>query len=68
MGFIEGTELVYDSKSQSADYHDEMNGENYNTLLKERLIPNLPSECIAVSDITQYEKIKYQQWPVENRT
>ncbi|KAJ4447026.1 hypothetical protein ANN_09014 [Periplaneta americana] len=41
---------VYDSKSYSADYHDEMNSENYNKWLKERLLPNLPSECIVVLD------------------
>ncbi|KAJ4429101.1 hypothetical protein ANN_26102 [Periplaneta americana] len=50
MGFIYGAELIYDSKSQSADYHDEMNDENYNKWLKEHLIPNLPSECSVVLD------------------
>ncbi|KAJ4449785.1 hypothetical protein ANN_01189 [Periplaneta americana] len=63
MGFIEGAELIYDSKSQSADYHDEMNGEKYNKRLKERPIPNLPSECIVVLDNALYHTVQENKVP-----
>ncbi|KAJ4431222.1 hypothetical protein ANN_19819 [Periplaneta americana] len=68
MGFIEGVELIYDSKSQYGDYHDEMNGENYNKWLKERLIPNLPSECIVVLHNASYRTVQKINFETNDRT
>jgi len=40
-GFIQGAELVFGSKSQSGDYHGEMNQENVLKWFQKQLIPSL---------------------------
>lgn len=63
MGFIKGAELVYNSKSKSQDYHDEMNNYNYCKWLNEKLVPNLPAGCIVVFDNASYHTVQENKPP-----
>ena len=39
-GWIEGTDLVFQSTKSTGDYHDEMNAERFEEWLRDQLIPN----------------------------
>lgn len=54
MGFIHGAFLMYDAKSKSCDYHNEMNFENFSRWLSSQLIPGLPIGSIVVLDNAPY--------------
>lgn len=40
-GWIDGCELIFKSKANSGDYHDEMNSDNFMRWVTEKLIPGL---------------------------
>ena len=42
-GWIEGAELVFQSKKSTGDYHDEMNAERFEEWFRDTLIPNFSS-------------------------
>ncbi|KAJ8885675.1 hypothetical protein PR048_011873 [Dryococelus australis] len=63
MGFIEGAELINDSRSASADYHDEMNRENCNEWLQRQLIPKPPPRCIVALDNAPYHTAQKNKAP-----
>ena len=41
-GWGEGAGLMFKSKMNSADYHDEMNHQHYMEWLTQQLLPNIP--------------------------
>lgn len=53
-GFIEGAELIFASKSKCADYHGEMNQENFLRWFEHQLIANLQEPSIIVMDNASY--------------
>jgi len=63
MGFVEGAELIYDSRSKSQDFHDDMNSTNYRRWLEEKLIPNLPAGSIVVIDNAPYHTVQENKSP-----
>lgn len=57
-GFIPNALLTYRAEIKTADYHDNMNTENYLKWLKEKVIPNLPKDAaVIVMDNACSEKI-----------
>ena len=46
--WVEGADLVFRSKTNSANYHDEMNHEHYTEWLTEQLLPNLHDNSVIV--------------------
>ena len=40
-GWVQGADLVFRSKTNSADYHDEMNSEHFMEWFRDRLLPNI---------------------------
>jgi transposase len=67
-GFISNTLVIFKSKQKNGDYYNEMNGENYICWLKEKLIPNLESNSVLVTDNTPYHNIWKDKAPTSNST
>lgn len=66
-GFIPGAELIFASKSQSGDYHGEMNQENFLKWFQEQLMPSLTQPSAIVLDNAPYhnqliKKIPNSSW------
>ena len=49
-GWVEGADLVFRSKTNSANYHDEMNHEHYIEWLTEQMLLNLQDNSVIVLD------------------
>lgn len=62
-GFINNALLIYKSSQSSGDYHNEMNGENFQKWMKEKLIPNLPCNSVIVMDNTSYHNCQTNKMP-----
>lgn len=55
MGYIPNVMLTWKSRSQSCEYHDKMNTDNFLKVTSEKLIPNLPSNSVIVVDDAPYQ-------------
>lgn len=66
MGFIPNALLIFKSGTKSGDYHDEMNSENYEKWLKQKLIPNLPPNSVVVTDNAPYHNKQIDKAPTSN--
>ena len=53
-GWVEGADLVFRSKTNSTDYHDEMNSEHYMEWFTKQLLPNVPDNAVIVVDNATY--------------
>ena len=51
---MDGADLVFTSKTNSADYHDEMNNEHYMEWLDEQLLPRLEGPSVIILDNASY--------------
>lgn len=65
-GFVPGALLIYKSSQSTGDYHNEMNTENYEKLLKNQLIPNLPPRSVFVIDNAAYHNTIREKAPNSN--
>ena len=54
LGLIPGCGLIFESKTNSSDYHDEMNKEHFTEWFKDTLIPRLPARSVVVMDNAPY--------------
>ena len=58
-GWVEGADLVFKSKTNLADYHDEMNNQHVMEWLTQQLLPNVPPNSVIVLDnATYHSKLK----------
>ena len=58
-GWVGGADLIFKSKTNSADYHDKMNTEHYMEWFTQQLLPNLtPNSVIIVDNATYHNKQK----------
>lgn len=57
-GFVKGAELIFKAGQASGDYHGQMNSENYEKWVREKLIPNLPPRSVLVLDNAPYHNIQ----------
>ncbi|CAC5386354.1 unnamed protein product [Mytilus coruscus] len=51
---IPGCGLIFESKTNSSDYHDEMNKEHFTEWFRDTLIPKLPPQSVIVMDNAPY--------------
>ncbi|XP_045451208.1 uncharacterized protein LOC123660150 [Melitaea cinxia] len=78
-GFVENGLLMFKSQSKSSDYHDEMNAKIFLRWMTEKILHNLPLNCILVMDNAPYHctqinkaptmsnlKAEMQQWLSNN--
>ena len=64
-GFLKGNELVWMAKSSTADYHDEMNGDNFFKWVQEKLIPRLPPKSVLIIDNAPYHNLQVDKCPTQ---
>jgi hypothetical protein len=63
MGFIPGALLIFKSNQKTGDYHKEMNSDNYMQWIKEKVLPNLPQNCVFVVDKASYYNVLSERCP-----
>lgn len=61
-GFVEGGLLCFESKKNTADYHDEMNGDSFYDWFC-GILPLLDDNCIIVMDNASYHSVKLDPAP-----
>lgn len=61
-GFVPDGELVFRSKKNSADYHDEMNGDHFGEWMQE-ILPKLEPGGVIVMDNAPYHSVLEQKIP-----
>lgn len=61
-GFVHGGLLCFESKKNTADYHDEMNGSTFFDWFSE-VLPKLNENCIIVMDNASYHSVKKDPIP-----
>jgi transposase len=62
-GFINGAENIFSSKTQSSDYHGEMNQENFLKWFKNQLLLNLTEPSIIIMDNAPYHSMLLDKCP-----
>ncbi|XP_051158574.1 uncharacterized protein LOC127279959 [Leptopilina boulardi] len=62
-GFVEEGLLFFESKKNSMDFHDEMNGENFKEWF-ENIITKLEDDCVIVMDNAPYHSVKVEKVPI----
>ena len=53
-GWINGADLVFQSKKAAGDYHDEMTSEHFREWFHDSLMPNIPANSLIVMDNAPY--------------
>ena len=53
-GWVQGGDLVFRSKTNSADYHNEMNSEHFMEWFAKQLLPNIPTNSVIILDNATY--------------
>ena len=70
-GWVDGADLVFRSKTNSADYHDEMNSEPFMECLMEQILPRLEEPSAIILDNahpTTNRKTNHQHQVTERTT
>ena len=65
-GWVNGAELVFQSKKSTGDYHDEMTGEHFEEWFHNTLLPKLPPSSIIVMDNASYHSRHIERVPTMN--
>ncbi|KAE9522285.1 hypothetical protein AGLY_017328 [Aphis glycines] len=61
-GFVDNGLLCFESKKNSRDYHDEMNGQTFYEWM-ENILPRLKDNCVIVMDNASYHSVKLDKAP-----
>ena len=68
-GFLPDCSLVFVGKTNSIDYHDEMNGDHFAEWFEHKLLPNLPAGAAVVMDNAPYHTVKTKEsWAPTSKT
>lgn len=62
-GFIANASLIFQSKTSSGDYHDEMNGDVFVQWFVQQLLPNIPPRSCIVMDNASYHSMQENKVP-----
>ena len=62
-GWVPGGDLMFRSKTNSADYHDEMNSEHFMEWFTKQLLPNIPDNAVIVVDNATYHNKQKDKAP-----
>ena len=57
-GWVDGTDLVFMSKMNTGDYHDEMNSEHFMEWMREPLLPRLEEPSVILGNASYHNKQK----------
>jgi len=64
-GFVPGGLLAFESKKNSSDYHDEMNGNSFREWLL-GVLPKLKDNAVIIMDNAPYHSVKVEKCPTTN--
>ena len=64
-GWIDGADLVFQSKKATGDYHDEMNSDNFEEWFHDKLLCNVPCNSLIVMDNASYSR-RIEKVPTSN--
>jgi hypothetical protein len=64
--FVEGCELVYKAGRETGDYHGQMNSDNFEKWVKEKVIPNLATPSVIVMDNAPYHGKQVDKPPTKS--
>ena len=67
-GWIPNTTLIFKSKRNTGDYHDEMTSEHFEEWFSISLIPNVPTNSLIVIDNATYHSCRIELLPVKSWT
>lgn len=67
-GFLENGVLVFKAGNSTGDYHGQMNSENFEKWLKERVLPNLAPSSVIVMDNAPYHSKQADKCPSQYAT
>lgn len=67
-GWIPGVSLVFESKRNTGDYHDEMDHRTFEEWFSKTLLPKIPSSSIIVMDNAPYHSRRKEPLPTKNWT
>lgn len=62
-GFVENASLIFASKSNTSDYHGEMNSDTFTKWISEQLIPNLQQPTLIIMDNAPYHSVVLNKEP-----
>lgn len=65
-GFVKDALLTFKSGRTTGDYHHDMNYENYEKWVKNKLIPNLPPNSVIVIDNAPYHNVQLNPAPTSS--
>ena len=65
-GWIDGADLVFQSKKATGDYHDEMNSDNFEEWFHDKLLCNVPCNSLIVMDNASYHSRRIEKVPTSN--
>jgi transposase len=64
-GFVSGASLIFVSGMKSGNYHDLMNGENFEHWMLTQLLRNLEEPSVIVMDNALYHSILLEKPPTQ---
>lgn len=62
-GFVPNALLTFESGKKTGDYHKDMNFENYEKWIKNKLIPNIRPNSVIVVDNASYHNVEINRAP-----
>ncbi|XP_049779793.1 uncharacterized protein LOC126176676 [Schistocerca cancellata] len=65
-GFLPNAQLVYKAGCATGDYHGQMNYENFSNWISNKVIPNLPPNCVIVMDNASYHNKEHNKAPTRS--
>ena len=67
-GWIPNTTLIFRSKKNTGDYHDEMTAEHFEEWFASTLLPNIQPNSLIVMDNASYHSRRSEPLPVKSWT
>ena len=67
-GWVNSADLVFQSKTATGDYHDEMTAVHFEEWFHDSLLPNLQSNSLIVMDNAPYHSRKLEPVPTMSST
>ena len=67
-GWVNSADLVFQSKTATGDYHDEMTAVHFEEWFHDSLLPNLQSNSLIVMDNAPYHSRKLESVPTMSST
>ena len=63
-GWVEGADVVFRSKTNATDYHDEMNSKHYMEWMTQQLLPQLEEPTVIILDNASYHNKQKNKPPI----